>query len=171
MALVHFYHTQRGDSQWLYAIFAINVLARHHVFPPYIVCDSTSRNQGTLHLKTQANIRIYVFVSVVCCYNDTLSLQAFAEQDLDINGDGFVTIQDVFVFLQKAWAGQQKKAWAGQHAATACRQNTEKSHFSRPRTLDDILRQRPLRKDIGTVVNFTGIFSREVEKILLTVAR
>ncbi|CAM9826104.1 unnamed protein product, partial [Sphacelaria rigidula] len=59
--------------------------------------------------------------------------QAFTERDLDMNGDGFVTVQDIFTYLRSK-----------RQTATTSRRTAEESGLSRPHTLDDLHRQRLL---------------------------
>lgn len=87
--------------------------------------------------------------------------QAFTERDLDMNGDGFVTVQDIFTYLRSK-----------RQTATTSRRTAEESGLSRPHTLDDLHRQRLLGRVIDEPTTLaTGILSRKTEEVLLTAAR
>ena len=62
------------------------------------------------------------------------SFQAFAERELDSDGDGQVTERDVYAFLEAVWGGQQEAKGFSRVVKASL------SGHSRPRTLDDVHR-------------------------------
>lgn len=99
------------------------------------------------------------------------SWQVFAEQELDNDGDGGVTVQDVFAFLQNAWAirGQQRGVTRG-----FSRTGNKAWRLGRPRTLDDVHRgldRRRMAWRQGIRASGTESIPTSVEHKLLAAAR
>lgn len=79
--------------------------------------------------------------------------QAFAEQELDGNGDGRITVPDVFVYLQNVWAAQRR------HSLSFPRNGGNKGeNLGRPHTLDDV--HRGLGRRRTTLLRWRGTASQ-----------
>lgn len=111
-----------------------------HVFKSDVVFSKTCMSTPQAIVAEQPVGSVSVVVS---------SCQAFAEQELDGNGDGRITVPDVFAYLQNAWAAQRR------HNLSFARNNANKGrNLSRPYTLDDV--HRGLDRRRTTLLRWRG---------------